>query len=615
MQLLPRLKTPSWMEVQELRIQMRRQTRAQMAAEQHWAQRVSELEAALNKAHARIAAERYWEHRTSELEAELKAVREAACLREQFLQQTITRLEKEIADFEKKVADTDELLEKINAQLVWFRENHFASNKSEQSGADGNAAKDVRSHEAAEQSGDEDSETNSADAKGDEEPEPTADGEPKPKRPKGQQKGTKGPGRSDRSQLRTEEEFLSKSNCACGMCGKPYRCLEVTKSSPLVELFHDLVRILYERHIYVPDCNCEGNKIVTADPPDKLYDRTEIGNTVWVHLVVEKFLSGVPTNRTLKEFSLRGLHLSQGTVTGGFQVINGKLDGLYQGLINHCQGADLWNADETWWRVFSKRWWMWLVASDDAVVYLLDPSRSKKVPNGFFGGSKGVLMTDRLASYKGLASDIKKAWCWVHQRRDFLNVFKGMPKLSAWAKEWLELIATLFVLNHKCYKLWEVNKDSGKDWDAAYGNLTEHVQKMQERWENELKQPELHKKQNTILGSMKRHWEGLTLFLTDMRIPLHNNRAERLLRNSVILRKNCYGSGAQWAGEFAAKVFSIFQTWLINGLNPEALLLDYLNACSKPGRAPPDLSLFLPWTMSGERKKQFKLPDSYRRPG
>ena len=208
---------------------------------------------------------------------------------------------------------------------------------------------------------------------------------------------------------------------------------------------------------------------------------------------------------------------------------------------------------------------------------MLDASRSKKVPNGFFAGSKGIFMTDRLASYKGLPDDIKKAWCWVHQRRDFLNVFKGMPKLKKWAEKWLKKIAILFVLNHERFKAWENNKAFGKDFDVAQANLNLYVAELKECFKSELKQSGLHKKQKTILESMKRHWDGLTLFLTDPRIPLDNNRAERLLRNAVILRKNCYGSGAQWAGELAAKVFSIFQTWLINGLDPEPLLLDYFH--------------------------------------
>jgi transposase len=225
-------------------------------------------------------------------------------------------------------------------------------------------------------------------------------------------------------------------------------------------------------------------------------------------------------------------------------------------------------------------------------------------------------MTDRLASYKSLQDAIKKAWCWVHVRREILNVFLSMPKCKRWAKWWLEEIGDLFALNEQRFRLWEQNKTLGAVWDSAQTAVEQQVDRLERRWQTELTKAQLHDEQLKILRSMKRHWEGLTLFLADPRIPLHNNRAERLLRNAVILRKNSFGSGTQWAGTLAAKVFSIFQTWLINGLDPQALLLDYFNECSKtPGRAPPDPSKFLPWTMSTERKQCFALPASYKRPG
>jgi transposase len=279
----------------------------------------------------------------------------------------------------------------------------------------------------------------------------------------------------------------------------------------------------------------------------------------------------------------------------------------------------LWNADETTWRVFGEdkqKWWFWLIASEDAVVYLLDPSRSKKVPSEFFAGSKGVLMTDRYSSYKSLHDGIRKALCLVHLRRDILNVYNGLPSLKAWAKSWLLDIATLFILNDNRFKLWKKDETSGQQWEKAIQELEAHVQKMKERWQKELKQPNLHKEQAKILRSMKRHWPGYIMFLEDPRIPLHNNRAERLLRNPVIMRKNSFGSGAPWAGHLAARFFSLFQTWLINGLDPKALLLDYFNECSKtPGKPPADISQFMPWSMSDERRRKFALPDAYERPG
>jgi transposase len=380
-----------------------------------------------------------------------------------------------------------------------------------------------------------------------------------------------------------------------------------------------LFQVIYQRYKYVSQCDCEGKKIVVAPPPDKLYPRTNVGNTLWVHLAVQKFLHGVPTNRTLKDLSLYGFSLAEGTVTGGLKVIDGLLEKLQEEIVKRCRAADLWNADETTWHILDAgktKWWLWLIASDDAIAYILDPSRSKKVPSDFFAGSAGVLMTDRFASYKSLQDAIKKAWCWVHVRRDILNVLLGVPKLKKWSKQWLKEIATLFVVTHQRFQLWEQNKTLGAVWEHAQLEVQQQVEKLKWRWQAELEKDNLHDEQKKILRSMKRHWAGLTLFVEDPRIPLHNNRAERLLRNAVILRKNSFGSGTDWAGNLAAKLFSIFQTWLINGLDPQALLLDYFNECSKtPGRAPPDVSQFLPWTMSEERKACFALPASYKRPG
>jgi hypothetical protein len=168
----------------------------------------------------------------------------------------------------------------------------------------------------------------------------------------------------------------------------------------------------------------------------KLYPKVSIGNSLWVHLCIQKFLHGTPTNRILKDLALKGLGVSAGTVTGGQNIINDLIDPLYEKIKAYCQGENYWNADETSWRVFEdgggrrskKKWWLWVVAGQKSVVYILDKSRSASVPDEFFGGSLGTLMTDRFGSYKNLPGSIKHAWCWVHVRRDFVKVFDGVRK-------------------------------------------------------------------------------------------------------------------------------------------------------------------------------------------
>lgn len=535
---------------------------------------------------------------------ELKAVNDGS-LKEGY--RTEAFLQSEVRRLEKAVAERDTEIEVLKNQIVWLKTQQFGSTTEQKP-----FEKKAEPKKTNAPTNTNEAESQKTDCKN---PEDT----PK-KRQRGQQPGSKGHGRTDRSQIETQVRNLEIEGCKCGTCGTPYRLLPNPEASPLTEIEIAVLRTVYMRHKYVSQCRCEGSRIVTAPPPPKLYPGTEIGNSIWLKVLTQRFLHGVAQNRILKDLELLGFHFPAGTATGGLKKINVLVDSLMEAIKNHCRGASLWNGDETSWPVAREgKWWLWLIASGDSVVYYVDKSRSSKTPIEFFMASSGVLVCDRHSAYKALQKNnkgIRLAWCWVHQRRDMLNLFKGVKSLKKWAKKWLEEITQLFVLNHARVVLWKRGETGSAQWEKAVEDLNLQVKKMKERYEAELKQAKLHPMQKTALLSLKRHWTGLTLFLTDPRIPMHNNRAERLIRNAVILRKNCFGSGAPWAGHLAAKIFSIFQTWLINGLDPQALMLDFLNQCSlTPGKPPSDLDPFLPWNMSPERKLQYALPPTYQRPG
>ena len=93
----------------------------------------------------------------------------------------------------------------------------------------------------------------------------------------------------------------------------------------------------------------------------------------------------------------------------------------------------------------------------------------------------------------------------------------------------------------------------------------------------------------------------------------HNNCVEAALRNEVLGRKAYYGSGSVWAAELAALSFSVLMTlvhcWKIN---PRRWLQEYLQACAdNGGRAPSDLSAFLPWAMTPQRLRTLREPAPY----
>ena len=83
-------------------------------------------------------------------------------------------------------------------------------------------------------------------------------------------------------------------------------------------------------------------------------------------------------------------------------------------------------------------------------------------------------------------------------------------------------------------------------------------------------------------------WPGLTVFLTDPRIPIDNNHAEREIRGVVVGRKNHYGSKSKRGTEVAAIFYSLFESARLAGIDPKAYLLE---AARRAIRAPGAVTL------------------------
>jgi transposase len=71
-------------------------------------------------------------------------------------------------------------------------------------------------------------------------------------------------------------------------------------------------------------------------------------------------------------------------------------------------------------------------------------------------------------------------------------------------------------------------------------------------------------------------WKELTVFLTDVRVPLDNNVSERALRVCALGRKNFLFVGTDHAGENLAGLYSLIATCEANGVNPVDYLADVL---------------------------------------
>jgi len=248
------------------------------------------------------------------------------------------------------------------------------------------------------------------------------------------------------------------------------------------------------------------------------------------------------------------------------------------------------------------------------------PSRSGDIPIDYFSGldkrlEQVIVVCDRYSGYKRLAREnavIVLAFCWAHVRRDFLDAARSWPDLQSWMFSWIETIGELYTRNAQRLEQWDeaqALEDQTPAFMQRHQALEQAIEQMGARCDQELEKQRLHVAQRDVLNSLKNHWLGLTVFVKFPQVPMDNNTAERRMRNPGMGRKNYYGSARQWSAELAAMMFSLFQTNLLWKLNPHHWLTSYLTACAENrGQPPADLSPFIPWMMSEQRKQQLAKP-------
>ncbi len=438
-----------------------------------------------------------------------------------------------------------------------------------------------------------------------------------PQRNRGQQPGNPGPKRRDYSHLPVRETFLElpPEHCVCPRCGQPLLRRSDTEDSELIEIEVGAYRRVIHRRRYQRTCTCDGANTLTAPSPPKLIPKGRYGTSVWVEVLLDKYFSYRPTERLLASWRLLDLDLAAGTVTDGLQRLEVLLRPIYEAIKERNPHGDLHQGDETRWRVFvilegkqGYGWWLWVVLGQDTVVYLLDPSRSHTVPeNHFRAESRGVLVVDRYSAYKAMSwvkdGVLVLAFCWAHVRRDFVRVGKGWPELKTWALEWLRRIRVLYRLNDRRLA---ATKDV-RAFAEANGCLRQAVAEMKTQMETELARADLATPCRKALESLREHWEGLTRFVDDPRIPMDNNASERRARGPAVARKNFYGSGSLWSGQQAAAMFSIFATLSLWKLNPRKWLTWYFEQCAAAGgKVPKDIQPFLPWNLDATKRNELR---------
>ena len=448
---------------------------------------------------------------------------------------------------------------------------------------------------------------------------------PRSERKRGQQRGAPGHGRTQRPGLeeRTEERNPPADACVCGRCGQPY-APNGAEESTLVEIEVQAHKRVIRRPRWRRSCDCASSPMELLAPPvPRLFARTPYGTSFWARFLFEHCACFRPVHRTAAWMAGHGLPVSPGTLADSLKRFIPLFEPLAEAILAHQNKAALRHADETGWSVQelrgedrSSRAWLWTSVSDDAVYFHIDPSRSAEAAHKLFGEAVlgTIIVCDRYSAYKRLArllgGLVTLAFCWSHQRRDFIECAAGQVSLTEWCRGWIERIASIYRLNEARLEHYDPGLERQTSaFDTAQDALKVALDGLFEQAERELAGLPDEAREGKALRSLINHREGLSVFIDRPLTPMDNNAAERMIRGPAIGRRLSFGSDSKDGAKFTAVMYSVVGTLSMNGIDVLRWLEAWLEECAKNGRRPPaDLSPWLPWSMNEERRLALTAP-------
>ena len=319
-------------------------------------------------------------------------------------------------------------------------------------------------------------------------------------------------------------------------------------------------------------------------------------------IMKDKFLLGIPYYRQSMYYYDEGIKLSRQDLCNyqlkSTEILKKFYDRLKYHLINNH--AKVICADETTLKIVKENvtgyLWVYLTSYYDNPIYIYDGALNRKSENPieFLKDYKGYLLTDAYSGYAKV-SNVINCYCWVHARRNFLDIIKGLDNKQIMVSKSQKMVDMIDELLHleKEYRdnLLTPNEIKLKRNSTEYLDKIKNIKEYLEKIDASLSSP-LGKARDYML----KRWDGFTNYLKDGYVEMTNNISERAIKPFVIARKNFLFSYTKNGADSSAIYFSIQQTARANGLDPAKYIEELLNNI-KPTSTNEEIDSLMPWNL------------------
>lgn len=338
-----------------------------------------------------------------------------------------------------------------------------------------------------------------------------------------------------------------------------------------------VVRVVRPKFVPKGSAELEHVQFQIAPTPDLPIDRGLAGPGFLADTIVRRWQDHCPLHRMEAIFARDGLPLAKSTICTwhislaalALPLIGAmKADAFEQPYLMTDATGVLVQAPE---KCKHTHFWV-LVAPEKHVLFEHSESHNSEAVDKLLEGYAGYLVADAHVVYDHLYTErgggITEVGCWAHCRRYF---FKALGTDPERARKALAKIGALFKLEKQLVKAGRKEKEKMRRKRAApivnklFGWLDEQALVVLDG-----------SPISDAVRYARNQRAALERYLTDGRLPMHNNPSELQLRRQAIGRKNWLFIGSE-DGAVANTVFvSLLASCQMHGLHPWQYLRDLL---------------------------------------
>lgn len=302
-----------------------------------------------------------------------------------------------------------------------------------------------------------------------------------------------------------------------------------------------------EHLIYHYKCKCCGKIIIAPNNAPK----GMFGFNLQTHITLMKFDDRMPFRKVAEAIERHyKINITNTGILNITKRVSTKLQKEYWDTICRIRLSRVVYADETEMKIEGEKYWLWVFASENQVIFVIRKSRSKSVAEEILGKQfAGVVTSDGHSAYAKFSLHQR---CWAHAIREAKELLEKYPSFGVFYDNLKEMFAKIKEIRTKPPP--ELERISIKK------ELEERMNQMIDCMDSHVHFQKFATKLRNGIGS----WFTCVIHTY---VEPTNNIAERALRELIVQRKIMGGLRREKGAKIMETITSMIATWKLQGKN------------------------------------------------